>query len=298
MRARHLLLTGLAALAGLCLAACGPAEPSGYHGALYFGKGPYLMRFSLSDGSLSVVDNLGDKTIREVSRFGRDRLLIAETALVNRRTVARISWIDPETGESSALYSGVVGRYLDEAGVVVYDDGSKLYAVPQLGPGSTEVILPHRSNELNRMIEVSGSTLLFETGEAGARVISAWHAMTGELRELDALSAVCELYGAVWIGSLQRLACSKRAEAGVDAAYVLVDLDGVIHGQLDLPEGRQFHALTYVDSQQVLVLRETWYAWLGNQQRSAVWLHDISSGASLRLARQQNLGDSVVYVEF
>ena len=83
-RMRTFIITGLILLLTAALAACGPREPSGYRGDLYFGQGPYLMRFSLRDGSLVVVDNLGDKKIRDISSLGPDKLLIAESASVNR----------------------------------------------------------------------------------------------------------------------------------------------------------------------------------------------------------------------
>ena len=85
---RLLVLTGLLLLP--LLVACGGPEDSGYRGSLYFIQGSYLMRYNLRDGSLSAVTNLGDKQIREISQFGEDRLLIAETASVNRKRVERI----------------------------------------------------------------------------------------------------------------------------------------------------------------------------------------------------------------
>lgn len=295
---RTFIITGLIFLLAAALAACGPREPSAYRGDLYFGQGSYLMRFSLHDGSLAVVDNLGDKTIRDISGLGPDKLLIAESASVNRKSVSRISWFDLKTGESSALYAGVLARYLDKAGIIAYDDGSALHAVPQFGVGSYEAIFPHRSNQLTTLLVVSGDTLLFEVGDAAQEAIHAWNALTGERRLLGALSAVCRLRGAVWIETLGQLACKERAPAWADADYLLADLDGVVGGKLDLPEGTQFLALTYISGQQALILQETWPSLFGDQEKSAVWAHDVRSGKRTRLARNQNLGTSVVYTEF
>jgi hypothetical protein len=295
---RTFLTTGLICLLAATLAACGPQEPSAYRGDLYFGQGSYLMRFSLRDGSLVVVDNLGDKTIRDISGLGPDKLLIAESASVNRRSVSRISWFDLETGESSALYSGILARYLDKAGIIAYDDGSALHAVPQFGVGSYEVIFPHRSNQLTTLLVVSGDALLFEVGDAGQEAIHAWNALAGERRVLGALSATCRLRGAVWIETLGQLACKERAPAWADADYLLADLDGVVGGKLDLPEDRQFLALAYISGQQALILQETRRGLFGGQEKSAVWAYDVHTGKSTRLARNQNLGSSVVYTEF
>lgn len=295
---RTFLFTGLICLLAAALAACGPQEPSTYRGDLYFGQGSYLMRFSLRDGSLVVVDNLGDKKIRDISGLGPDKLLIAESASVNRKSVSRIAWFDLETGESAALYSGVLARYLDKTGIIAYDDGSALHAVPQFGVGSYAVIFPHRSNELTTLLVVSGDTLLFEVGTAGQEAIHAWNALTGERRLLGALGAACRLRGAVWIETLGQLACKERTPSWVDADYLLADLDGIVGGKLDLPEDTQFLALTYISGQQALILQETWRGLFGGEEKSAVWAYDVRTGTRTRLARNQNLGTSVVYTEF
>jgi hypothetical protein len=295
---RAFMLKSVIVLLASALQSCGPADQSAYHGGLLFGQASYLMRFSLSDGSLSAIDNLGDKTIREISALGPDKLLIAETASVNRKDVPRISWIDLQTGQSTVLYSGVLARYLAGAGVIVYDDGSSLYAVPQLGSGTDEVILSHRPNQLIAMLVVSGDVLLFEAGDTDRGVIRSWDAESGELRPLDALTAACRLEGAVWIDTLERLACRNRAAAHADGEYVLAGLDGVVDGKLKLPENKQFLALAFISGQNAVILKESWHGLFGGQDKSAVWAHDIRSGESRRLARNQDLGSSVVYAEF
>jgi hypothetical protein len=100
------------------LLSCGAAERGKYHGSLYYGQGPYLMQFSLGDGSVTVVNNLGDRTIREVSALGEGKLLIAETAWIQSKSVPRISWFDLKTGQSAVLYSGVLARYVADAGII------------------------------------------------------------------------------------------------------------------------------------------------------------------------------------
>lgn len=295
---RKFILKGLVALVFPALLSCGSREQTEYHGDLYFGQGSYLMRLSLRDGGLSVVDNLGDKTIRDISAFGKGRLLVAETASINRRTVTRISWIDLKTTQATALYSGVLARFLPAAGVIVYDDGSKMYAVSLRNPGEDEILFSHGLNQLATITAVSEDTLLFETDEAEQPVIHSWNAVTGELLRLDSLTAACRLSGAVWIDTLERLACKRRGSKQVDAGYVLADLQGAVDGKLNLPEGRQFEAVAYVATQNAVILKEAWRSWFGTQQKSAVWIHNLQSSESHRLARNLNLGSSVVYTEF
>lgn len=155
----------------LALASRGSSEQSGYHGYLYFAKGPYLMQFSLRDASLEVVTNLGNKTIQDVSKFGKTKLLIAETASINRRNVRQTSWIDVKTGQTSALYSGFFARYLPESGQIVYDNGDELFVVAIAGDSSSKSIFSHQMNMVSRVIVGPIGAVLFETNDAGLQRI-------------------------------------------------------------------------------------------------------------------------------
>lgn len=280
------------------LGACGPQQPHGYVGYLYFAQGSYLSRFSLRDGSISVVANFGDMTINGINRFGDTRLFLAGTAAIGQKTVPRISWIDLETGEKVSQYSGIFVRYMENARVVVYDDGIKLYAMPQASAGgSDEVIYSHGLNRITTALEVSGDTLLFETGEAGKRTIRAWNAMSGDQAIMSGLTAACGLSGAVWLESTRQLACRKHGGEPEKTGYVLVDLEGNVQGSLPLPEGRRFTALTYIPGQDALVFRERWTSLIGGQEKSAVWVHEVRTGRNTRLSKHQDLGQSVVFTQ-
>jgi hypothetical protein len=288
----------ISTILALGLTACDDRESHGYRGVLYFGQGAYLMRFSLQEGSLSVKGHLGDTILREVSGLGSDHLLVAETASVNRRKVPRISLFDLRTGESADLYAGLYARYLAVSGLVVYDDGSELFVVPQLDDSANRIIFSHSQNQLTHMIEAAPGTLLFEVGEAGEPTIHAWNSLTDELRELDDLTTACRLEGAVWLAPLERLACKRRDSPPIEAEYVLSDLDGAIDGRLNLPAGNPVVALGYIDSQQALVLQETRKGMLGARETFAVLMYDINSGESDTLASNVYLGASVVFAEF
>ena len=237
-------------------------------------------------------------TIRDVDRFGDKRLFLTGTAAIGQKTVPRISWIDLETGEKVSQFSGILVRYMANANVVVYDDGIKLYAMPQgVEGGSDEVIDAHGLNRITTALEVSNDTLLFETGGPGQRVIRAWDAMTGNQAIMDGLTKACELVGAVWIESMQQLACRNRGSAARAIEYVLVDLQGNVQGSLQLPEGERFTALTYLSGQGGLVFKESRSSLIGGQEKSAVWIHDVKTGKNTRLSRHQDLGNSVVYTK-
>jgi hypothetical protein len=282
----------------LLLASCERGPTQEYPGALYFGQGGYLMRFSLSDRSLSIVGHLGDTTIRQVTALGNEYLLIAESAAVNRNRVSRISWINPRTGETADLYAGVRAVHLADPGFVVYDDGSELYAVPQQSDSDNVVIFSHPQKPLTRLLEASPGVLLIETGDSAEVTVHAWDAWTGSLRESAGLAASCRLVGAVWIASLERLACKQRSGPVADSEYLLVDLEGKVDGRLELPAGKDFFALAYVEKLNALVLQESWRGWLGARDKHAVWMLELETGASHLVANNVNLGGSVVYAEY
>ena len=292
MKSRFLIM-----LAAIALLSCEGQQPSPYHGVLYFAQGAYLMRYSLQDGSLSVAGHLGDTTIREITPLDADQLLVAETASVNRMRVPRISLFNIHTGESADLYAGVLARYLEGPGVVVYDDGSDLYAVPRWDDSANKVIFSHAKNQLTRLVEASTGVVLFESGPPGESEIYSWTEETGAVRKLDGLARTCRLQGAVWIDSLKALACKRRDQPLIEGGYVLSDLDGNAKDGLKLPADRQFRALTWVAGQDLLLLEEYWRGMLDKRYRHAVWTYEVQTGKSERLADDMNLGDSVVFAE-
>ena len=282
----------------LSLAACNAEQDHPFYGGLYFSQGSYLMRLSLQDGSLSVEGHLGDSIIREISAFGGNHLLIAESASVNRRRVQRVSWIDLNTGESADLYAGTRARYLPAGNIIVYDDGSELFAVPQIDGSANRNIFSHAKNQLSSMTVVSDQVLLFESGDPGNRVIRSWNSLTNELKEHQELTALCRLQGSVWIDSLERLACKRRGGPIASAPYVLADLDGNTSGTLDLPEGTRFLALSYIAEQSALILQETVPSMIGARDQYVVWIQDVRTGERHRIPASINLGDFVVFADY
>lgn len=295
---RKLLLTLLCIVLIPAMVSCGSPDQASYHGYLYFAQSHYLMRFGLKDGSLSVVTNLGDKTILDISSFLENRLLIVESASINRKKVRQISWVDVKTGQTGALYPGVLARFLEGSGYVVYDDRERLFAVSLAGDSDIETVFTHKTDQLSTMMVVSEDTVLFETSNAGDPLIHSYNVITGELQTLDRLSRVCQLDQAVWIDDREQLVCKERSNQSNAASYIFTDIEGETGGKLALPKGKHFDALTYISGQNALVLKETWKSALGGQEKSAAWVYNIQSGKSLRLSESQNLGPSVVYTDF
>jgi hypothetical protein len=295
---RKILLTLCFTLILPALMSCRPADQGDYHGYLYFAKSHYLMRFGLRDGSLSAVTNLGDKTIHDVSNFLDGRLLITDSASINRKVVRRISWVDVNTGQTAAMFSGVLARYLEGTGFVVYDDGEELIAVPLADDSDIKAIFTHKTNQVSAVKVVSKDTVLFEASDAGERLIRSYNVLTGTLQTLDRLSGVCRLDQSVWISDREQLVCMDQSNQSEYASFVLTNLDGDVSGTLELPGDKHFEALVYISDQSALVLKETWTGVFGGQEKSAIWVHNMQSGENHRLVENQHLGSSVVYTNF
>ena len=292
------LLSLLFILSALTLASCGPRDQATYNGNLYYAQSNYLMRYGLEDGSLSVVTNLGDKTIHDVSGFLENRLLIAESVSINQMKIRRISWVDVNTGQTFALYAGVLARYLEGPGIVVYDDGDRLFSVALASESDSEVILSHKSHQVSTMMVVSEDTVLIETSESGDRRIHSYDASSGKLESLDRLSGICRLDQAVWVHDLEQMACRERSSQAETARHVLTNLDGDVSGALTLPEGKSFELLTYIRGQDTLILKERWNNVIDGQERSAIWAYNLLSGEVHRLEIKRGLGSSVVYSRY
>jgi len=149
---------------------------------------------------------LGNKTIQNVSKFGKSKLLIAETASINRRSVRQISWIDVKTGQTSALYSGFlratspnpVNLFMTTVSTCSSWQSPEIQAVkPFLPIGRT------------RCPRYSWGQLTWYCSKPMMKGYS-YDVMTGELQTLDRLSEVCRLKHAVWIDDLEQLACKER----------------------------------------------------------------------------------------
>lgn len=279
------------------LQSCESGEQPDLYGHLYFASGNYVGDLDLAKGTSVIVANRGAVTIHDISGFGDNRFLMAETAVVETREVPRISWVDIETGQAETLYSGVAARYLAAHSALVWDDGSRLHVTSRRRNSSINAqITSHSLNQLSTVIDVSDDMVLFETGIPEQRGIHSYDVGTRQLQPRESLSAVCKLEGSVWIADRGQLACQARTQSGDGTEYLLADLDGNVRSRLALPPGKQFLALAYAADQQVLFLAEPWRTVLGGE-RFAVWAYDLITGHSHRILKNQYLGASAVYVD-
>lgn len=274
------------------IAACSGDPPPKYYGFLYFGAGGYLGKFSLRDGSSSIVRGVGDANIREVDELHDSRVLLSLDAIENDREVAKIAWLDVRTFQDTTLFAGVAAVWLPEVHTYIYDDGSRLSAASTHRDFETDnVILDHRINDVTEIVPVSPSSVVFELGQDERRKIWHYDAGSAELVELDRFAEICSLQHSSWIVPRHQMAC--RSE--VTGAYVLIGLDGEIAGTLALPEGREQQALEYIADQNLLVFVEPWRTAVFGQPRIAVWVHELDTANTHRIAKHQHLGRSTAY---
>ena len=274
------------------LVACQSQQQPEMRGSLYFGAGNYLAEMDLRDGSTSVVANLGDAAIREISPQQTERLLLTVFDTVNQQDVHRLVLYDIASRQTLDLATGRHGRYLPGTRVLVYDDGTTLIMTERVsGRWETTEILKHRHNARLRVVPISAARLLY--AEAGS-LIHVYDRDTRQSTELAVLSERCDLDDTLWLPETERLICRTEVADG-SYRYPLVSLDGATHGELYLPSSKSFRPLAWLPDQDALVLSEQWRGLVSDRQRSAVWIYRFDDGKAFRLVDDQYLGDWVVY---
>ena len=289
MRAAALLIVGL-------IASCDSSDQEALHGHLYFAAGNYVGQFDLRDGASAPVVNLCDITIDNVSPFIGDDLLLTIREYVNGRETSRILRFDPRRNVSSPLFSGMMAEYLPSSMAVVYDDGSRLIATHRKKAYRDEAVIDvHGHNSRPAVVVLSDAEILFNSIHNDNVLIQRYNVDTDTSEPLHALSTTCTLNGAVWIAESKQLLCRPPANSSREPGYVFVSLDGTIEGTLLLDGDQNFRALAYLPDQGIVILTERSYRWGDGQPRHAVWAYDMQTASSYRLARNQYLGNSVVY---
>lgn len=287
------LLVWLGAFAGAMLAGCQPPPPLNLHGTLYFEAGPYLGEFRLSTGDAMPVTNLGDWRIQRVSEFQQGELLLSVTNIVDDRRRYRIMRFDPETLHETPLIGGQAGQFLPASATLVYYAGHELVSAPRADiRGGARVVRSFGWRMPPHLVPVGNAGVLF--GTPGGSVYR-WDPESGTSERLDALTERCELQGAVWMADREQLVCRARDPDAMAVSLLVVDISGKLVGILPLPEKREFRAVAYLADQRILILNERRRERLTSYSAHPVWAYAMESGRLQRIARNQDLGESVVY---
>jgi hypothetical protein len=290
------LLLVAASLLFTLLAGCEQPSHPELRGHLYFGSGQYLGRLDLRDGSTSVEANLGDVSIRRVSAYGDENLLLTVFGVVNHKQTYRLMQYEIATGQTGILFKGRKGLYLTGQEMLVYDDRLRLRAKVSGDSRRVDIELAqHEFGDRVELIPVSDSSFLYSIGDAERELIFAHDANTQTTKKLEKLSAVCSLDGAIWIDESRQLLCRMTATSGQFESYSFFDLDGTLRGRLSLPESMSFRAVVYLQDQESLVLTQPWRSLIGNRGKTAIWIYNFGSDDYYRLVKDQYLGETVVY---
>ena len=250
----------------------------------------------LRDGSTSVEANLGDVSIRRVSAYGDENLLLTVFGIVNHKDTYRLMQYETATGQTGVLFNGRNGLYLAGEEMLVYDDGLRLRAKVRSGNRRVDVeLVKYEFGERVRLTPLPGSVFLYSIADGEGAPIFLHDATTQATEPLQQLSEVCGLDGAIWIDAYQQLLCRTTASSGRFQSYSFFDLDGTLHGRLDLPESRSFRVVAYLQDQEALVLTQSWRSLIGDRGKTAIWIYKLGSDESYRLVKDQYLGDTVVY---
>ena len=190
----------------LLFSGCEPDETREYWGNLYFAAGSYLGQLDLRDGSVSVLANVGDASIREIDAFGDDQLLLTVLGPVNRKDTFRLMQFKLDTFGLVTLINGRHGRYLPVPEALVFDDGAHLRVrVYGGGPMEELTIIQHRFGARVHVMQTSATQFLYSVDRESA--IYSFDVDTRESLELPELSKACQLDGALWIDARDALLC-------------------------------------------------------------------------------------------
>jgi hypothetical protein len=275
----------------LLFSGCEPDETREYWGNLYFAAGSYLGQLDLRDGSVSVLANVGDASIREIDAFGDDQLLLTVLGPVNRKDTFRLMQFKLDTFGLVTLINGRHGRYLPVPEALVFDDGAHLRVrVYGGGPMEELTIIQHRFGARVHVMQTAATQFLYSVDRESA--IYSFDVDTRESLELPELSKACQLDGALWIDARDALLC-KLEDAS--QSYRFFGLDGSARGALAIPDAGPYRAVAYLADQDALVLTQTWNTVVSDSVRYAIWIYDLASDHMVRLVEDQYLGPSVVY---
>jgi hypothetical protein len=288
----------LVALVVLCLnlGACDSASRAGPGGAIFFGSGSYLGKFSLGDGSSEVVAYVGEGTVTSVGNYGDGELLLTVRRLVNSKHVQMVVRFDIATRHYTNLFAANSAVFLRDGEVTVFDDGFSLQAASIVDKERKLIsIFLHGFDEEIIITPVSDHALFFQVSKNNDSRVFRYDVTSETLEPLVEFSRVCDLDGAVWVSERQQMLCRSPGVTGVESQYRFVDPEGRPGEILPRPGENAFRAVLYLPGQRLLVLTEAWQTVFGGRQKFAVWIHNLASGESYRLVKDQYLGDHVGY---
>jgi len=278
------------------IASCDVSEEQALRGHLYFAAGSYVGEFDLSDGSSAPVASLGDVTIDHIRAYEDNDLLLTLRDFVNERETSRILRYDPRENASFPLFPGLMAEFLPGPRVVIYDDGASLLATHRTKAFRDEAVIDaHGYNSKPSVVVISDTEILFNSVVNDQVLIQRYDVEHDRSYPLQDLSKICRLNGAISIAGSGKILCKAVFNSGEKARYGFVSLSGTAAIAIPLPDDKNFRALAYLPDQDVIILSESSNSWGGGQQKYAVWVYDMSSSTAYRLAKDQYLGQSVVY---
>ena len=289
--ARLILILFLVAICGACEAPV-RTGPGGY---IYFGSGNYLGKFSLHDGSSQIVAYLGDLSAVAVGPYSDGDFLLTVRRVVNQQDTRMIGRFDVAQNHYKTLFVGDSAVYLPDREITVYDDGfAILTSRIEERERKITTVYSHRHHERVTLVTISDSEILFQIAARDSNRVFHYDAVKESLAELNTLAEECDLEGALWVADQEQMLCHRPGDPRANREYRFVSPDGVVGAILQLPTENVFRPIVYLPEKQLLVLTELWQGLWSRKVRYGVWIYELDSGESYRLAKDQYLGDHVV----
>ena len=218
--------------------------------------------------------------------------MIATRELREGQSISRIVQLDVRSNQIVDLFSGSAAWFVPEGKFYVIDDGRRLLARGRRGSVYSDlVIAEHRQGARMAVTLVDNQELLYAPATGSG--IRLFNVRTGRDIGLDSLSSACVLNGAVWVESRRQLLCRAPQESD----YRLVSLAGEHISDLPLPDEERLEAVAYLAGQNAVILTSVGHGPLSGNIKNRVWMHDLATGETHRLADDQYLGNSVAWGE-
>ena len=276
--------------AALSLASCQQASDIYTDSKVFFAWGEYLGEFNLHDGSSTIVGHLGDVSVKRVSDYLDDRLLVSLTAYGKAVDTPLVVTVTPDTGARQVIGRGQSAVYLPGSDSVIYSTASALVANPRRGGGRKfKEITRLLGMRLVNLMVLDADRIRFEVEQQHVTRTYLYDHRLDTPPQSTTLSKICRMQDSAPVDGA--VACRLKDN---DKRFAIVSIEGRVLRHLELPFSSSSRILGRCDNTQLVVFGESRRPIFRSRPRHAVWLYNLETGAATRVSGNQYLGTSIV----
>ena len=274
----------------LSLASCQQASDIDTDSEVFFAWGEYLGEFNLHYGSSTIVGRLGDVSIKRVSGFRDDQLLVSLIAYGRGVDTPLVVSVTPDTGRRQVIGEGESAVYLPGSDSVIYSTSSTLVANSHRGGGrKLKEITSLLGMRLVKIMVLDDDRILFEVEQQNLTRTYLYDHRLDTPPQLTTLSKICRMRDSAPVDGA--VACRLKDN---DKRYAIVSLEGRVLRYIELPFSSSARILGPCDKTRLVVFSESRRLLLRSRPRHAIWVYNLETSAAMRVSGNQYLGTSIV----